>query len=111
MCNYTDSQVAKPVSHIMNTYKNEQGQTAIINSNEQTIENDNGTWILQKPDGSQELALVAPKTSAAAKALAEASAPPVSFEGEVGNPITGLAKGATVIGNPGATAPVLPNVK
>ena len=111
MCGFSEKNLAKPVSHQMNTYKNEKGQTAIINSNEQTIENANGTWTLQKPDGSQELALVAPRTSAATKALAEASAPPVSFEGEVGNPITGLAKGATVVGNPGATAPVLPNVK
>lgn len=106
MCGFSEKNLAKPVSGAMNKYKNEQGNIAIRNSSEKEIEDAGGKWFLQLSDNSQDLALIAPKTSAAAKALAEVSAS-IGSEEQAGNPVTGLAKGATIVGNPGATAAML----
>lgn len=107
MCQYTDRQVAKQVSNAMNKYKHTDGRETVMNSSEQEIETDTGKWVLQPNDGSQNLTLISPKTLAAIKALAEVSTGVASLEGQAGNPATGLAKGASIVGNPGATASML----
>lgn len=110
MCGFSESNLAKPVSNIMNTYKNERDELAVMNSNEKVVETSSGVWKLQASDNSQELSLVSPKSSAAIKAVAEANTNQVSLEQQAGNPITGIAKGAIIVGNPTAKASILPNI-
>ena len=100
MCQYSDKTVVRPVSNVMNTYKNERGQTAVIASSEKEIDNPNGKWILQKPDESA--VLMSPKavsgvvseTTQAVAASAALSAP--SALSDAGDYKTGFAKGASL---------------
>lgn len=99
MCGYSDKSVVKPVTNEMNSYKNERGETATMNSSQKEIVTANGTWKLQPKDISQEITIIRPVSSKdleglRAKALTDVVAP--SIQEVAGDPTTGLAKGATI---------------
>lgn len=102
MCGYSVNQVAKPVSSQMNTYKNNKGELGVFPSHVGEFTTTNGiTWIKQAPaPGTSPISLTPPKTSAAVKAALELSKPEVSLENSAGNPVTGVAKGAIIVGAP-----------
>jgi hypothetical protein len=100
MCQYSDKTVIKPVSNVMNTYRNEKGQIAVIPSSEKEIDNPSGKWILQAPSKDQQIlspriipGVVSQQTLTAA--VSAASVTPIPFS-DAGDPVTGLAKGATI---------------
>ena len=103
MCSYSDSQAAKPVSSQMNTYKNQKGELGVFPNHVDEFSVKGNTWIKQAPlPGTSPIALIAPTTSAAIKAAVELARTGVSLENSAGDPVTGIAKGATIVGRPDA---------
>jgi hypothetical protein len=102
MCGYSIMQVAKPVSSQINTYMNDKGEKAIFNNHVDEFTAPTGVkWVKQEPaPGTAPMSLL-PKNSAQIKAVAGFQ-PETSLENSVGDPATGIAKGATIVGAPGA---------
>lgn len=102
MCGYSDKTAVKPVSNVMNTYKNEKGEVAVLPSFEQEVKTDKCTWTLLPKTKDQEIlslrpvpGVVAMQTQTAAIAATNTPAAPFS---DAGDYATGLAKGATIKG-------------
>jgi hypothetical protein len=102
MCGFSEKNVAKPVSSQINTYMNDKGEKAIFNNHVGEFTTPTGVkWVKQEPaPGTAPMSLL-PKNSAQIKAVAGLQLE-MSLENSAGNPTTGVAKGATIVGAPGA---------
>jgi hypothetical protein len=105
-CGFSEKQIAKPVSSQINTYKNQKGELGVFNNHVDSFKAGGNVWTKQDPAPGTSPISLAPKTSAAVKAVSEATRETTSLE-VAGNPVTGVAAGAEIKGAPaGATAPL-----